>query len=151
MTHTKATQVAYIEHRGSFSSVPWEEDMRKLYGYAKAHKLRPAMHPMGIYHDNPATVPESELRSEVALPVKGRASPEGEIHVKALPEMDVAVMKFQGPATEFAAAYAQIRSWVEAHGFVQVGSPIEIYRKKPKVVGGKREIAATIEFPVGKR
>jgi AraC family transcriptional regulator len=151
VAHTKPTQVAYIEHRGSFSSIPWEADLGRLYGFAKAHKLRPAMHPMGIYPDNPATVPESELRSEVALPVRGEASPEGDIRVKTLPEGDVATLKFHGPTAGLAGAYAEVESWIKDHGYIAAGAPFEVYTRKPKRTRGATELTAKIEVPVRKR
>ncbi len=151
LARTKPTKIAYIEHRGNFAKIPWGDDLAKLYGYAKAHKLRPAMHPIGIYPDDPAKVPESALRSEVALPIRGDAPPEGDILVKALPEMDVATLKFRGPSTEYARAYAEIQAWVDANGFVAAGPAMEVYTKRPKVRGGQTELTATIEVPVRKR
>ncbi|HKZ60772.1 MAG TPA: GyrI-like domain-containing protein [Candidatus Thermoplasmatota archaeon] len=151
LTHTKAMQVAYIEHRGSFSSIPWEEDIGKLYGYAKAHKLRPAMRPMGIYPDDPKKVPEERLRSEVALPVRGPATPEGEIRVKALPETDMATVKFRGPTSDISRVYTEVHAWIQANGYVPAGAPMELYTKKPKVVGGRTELTAKIEIPVRRR
>lgn len=151
VAHRKPLKVAYIEHHGPYGSVPWDEDIQKLYAYAKRERLRPGFRPMAIYPDDPATTDPAKCRSQVALPVKGEARPTDEVLVADLPAMEVAAMKYEGPSGGYEAAYAALRSWVETNGYELAGAPMEVFMKRPKAVGGTTRLYSRIEFPVRKR
>ena len=70
---------------------------------------------------------------------------------KALPETDMATVKFRGPTSDISRVYTEVHAWIQANGYVPAGAPMELYTKKPKVVGGRTELTAKIEIPVRRR
>ena len=69
----KPTSIAYIEHMGAFDKIPWQQDIEKLYGWAKEQKVMPGFYPIGIYLDDPKSVSLEKCRSQVAITFKGEA------------------------------------------------------------------------------
>jgi len=145
---TKPMTVAYIEHIGPYSEVPWEEYMERLYGWAKEHHVRPGFSAIGIYHDNPEDVQPEACRSEVAIPIHGDASSDGGVKVKELPAMRVAELTFKGPSTMLGDAYRDIMAWTAEHGCEAAGPSMEIYRSRPKIKKGKMIFSARIQVPI---
>lgn len=144
-------RVAYIEHVGPYDRIPWDAHMTRLFGWAKKNRVRPGFRGIGIYLDNPAETPPEQCRSEVAIQIKGDAEGSEGIQVKDLPEMDVAVTKFRGPASTIGEVYRTITQWMEDHGYAWAGPSMEVYGRKPKVVGDEVIISATIQVPVKKK
>jgi DNA gyrase inhibitor GyrI len=147
----KPSRIAYIEHRGPYQDIPWDTSIEKLYAFAKRHKLRPGFRPLGIYPDDPKTTDPAACRTEVALPIRGDAPGEGEVHVRELPATEVATRPFEGTSADYEKAYAELAQWVQSNGYEPAGAPREVYTKKPKVVGGATYLYSRIEFPVRKR
>jgi AraC family transcriptional regulator len=151
LARRKPTKIAYLEHRGPYQDIPWDTSIEKLYAFAKKHKLRPGFRPMGIYPDDPATTAPAQCRTEVAIPVKGEANGEGDVRVRLLAGSQVAVRKFEGTSADYEQAYKEIGEWVKANGYERNGDPLEVYTKKPKVVGGQTRLFSRIEMPVRRR
>jgi effector-binding domain-containing protein len=147
----KAMSIAYIEHKGAYGEVPWEEYMHRLYGWAKGQKVMPGFFPMSICYDNPAEVAPSKCRSDIAISFKGKAKATPGIKIRKVPAMKVAAYSHKGPASEYANSYAKIGSWIEEKGYRTSGAPIEIYSKKPEVVKGVTILYAKIMIPVKKK
>lgn len=146
----KACRIAYIEHLGEYSAVPFEKYIPQLYGWAKQNKVMPGFMPMGIYHDDPEKTSAEKCRSEIAITFKGRAKPGNDIKVRNLPAMNVAVIKHKAPAKEYRETYRKLSEWIVQNGYEWAGPPIEIYTKKPKVEAGETIIYAHIQAPVRK-
>ncbi len=147
----KSMTIAYVEHTGPYDKVPWEEYMKTLYGWAKEKKVMPGFYPLGIYLDDPEKTPKSKCRSQIAIPLYGKVKSEGKIKVRKLPSMTVAAISHKGPGEEFKNTYKQLTEWVEGKGLKWAGPPIEIYTKKPEVVGGKPILYAKVLAPVKKK
>lgn len=147
----KESDIAYIEHRGPYDQVPWEEYMKRLYGWAKEQKVMPGFHPMGIYCDDPAVTSPEKLRSDIAITFKGNGKPSGGIKTRKLPAMEVATLSHKGPGTEYANTYAKLAQWIAANGYVVSGPSIEVYSKKPEVVDGVMILYAKVMMPVKKK
>ncbi len=148
---TKSMKLAYIEHVGAYDRVPWDDYMAKLFSWAKEHKVRPGFKSVGIYYDNPEHTSPEQCRSDIAIPIKGDASPDGDIKVKEVPVMEVAVTKHKGPASQIGETYAGINKWIEENGYEWAGPSMEIYGKKPKVVGNEVILHVAIQVPVRKK
>ena len=148
---TKSMTIAYVEHTGDYGKLPFEEDMKTLYGWAKAKKVRPGLQAMGVFYDMPETTPPERCRSEVAIPIYGPGAPEGGVKVRKLPAMTVAATSHQGPASEYRKTYAALSAWIAEHGYEWSGPAIEVYSKKPEVVRGETILFARIKAPVRKR
>ncbi len=144
----KEAMLAYIEHRGPYDQIPWDELIPRLYGWAKEQKVMPGFHPMGIYYDDPNEVPRDECRSDVAITFKGGARAAGRVMIRPLPSMKVATLSFKGPSEEYSKAYKTLGDWIEEKGYRVTGPSIEIYSKMPEVVGGVTVLYAKIMMPV---
>ncbi len=147
----KRTKLAYIEHTGRYNEIPFQKDFEKLYGWAKENHIRPGFYPLGIYHDRPDVVPSANLRSEIAIPIFGSAKPEADIDIKEIPAMKVAAISHKGPSSEFPSTYRKLNEWIAEKGYEWSGPAIEIYTRKPKLVGGETILYAKIEAPIRKK
>ncbi len=105
---------------------------------------------MGIFLSDPKSTPPEKCLTLLAISFKGEGKPEGDVKIKDLPEMMVATYSHKGPASEYQKSYDTLTSWVAEHGYAPSGPPIEIYSKKPEMVGGQMIIYTKIMFPVTK-
>ncbi len=151
MEKRKRTKLAYIEHTGKYDEIPFQKDFEKLYGWAKENHIRPGFYPLGIYLDRPTEVPSTKLRSEIAIPIFGNAKAEADVNIKELPAMKVAAISHNGPSTEFPNTYRKLNEWIAEKGYEWSGPAIEIYTRKPKLVGGETILYAKIEAPIRKK
>lgn len=148
LSKRKEVTVAYIEHVGSYDSIPFDVIIKKLYTWAKENKARPGFKPLSIYPDDPATTPITNLRSWVGIPIRGIAPQDETVKSIVLPESLIATYKFAGPDSEFSNSYKILAEWIKTEGYECTGSPVEYYPKKPKVKDGKTILYAEIQFPV---
>ncbi len=146
-----AGAIAYIEYRGPYGKIPFEEYMGKLYAFAKQAKVRPGWKPFAVYTTDPNTTPEAENVTQVAIDIAKEVPASGEVRVRSLPETDVAVMEHNAPAEEYNRSYAELGKWITDNGYVTAGPPLEIYTGKPKMKDGKMMIFSEIQFPVRKK
>lgn len=147
----KSIKLAYLEHTGDYGSIPYDDYFNKLYKWAKEKKVRPGFKPMGIFHDSPEQTPSEECRSEIGIPIVGDAEPEGDIKIKELPPMEVAVIKHKGSTKEYQDTYRKLNEWITKNGYEWAGPAIEVYTKKPKTVGDETIIYANVQVPVKKK
>ncbi|MFQ5907264.1 MAG: GyrI-like domain-containing protein [Thermoplasmata archaeon] len=149
---TRKPQVlAYVEHVGPYSEIPFDTYVEKLYGWAKEKGVRPGFYPLGIYYDSPDETPADECRSEIAIPIFEKAGPDGEVKVRESKEMQVAAISHKGPAADYAKTYQVLSEWVAQHGYEWAGPSIEVYSKKPEVVGDETILYAKVMAPVRKK
>jgi len=146
-----AGAIAYIEHRGPYGNIPFDEYMGKLYAFAKQSKVRPGWKPFAVYTTDPNTTPEADNITQVAIDISKEVPGSGEVKVRSLPETDVAVMVHNAPSEEYKKSYAELGKWISENGYMTAGPPLEIYTAKPKMVDGKVIIYSEIHFPVKKR
>jgi effector-binding domain-containing protein len=146
-----AQKLAYLEHIGDYSGIPYDKYFEQLYTWAKKNKVRPGFKPLGIFHNNPEETPPEECRSEVAIPIVGDAESDEEIKVKELPSMEVAIIKHKGSSEEYKNTYKTLENWITENGYDWAGPCMEVYTKKPKVKGNQTIMYATIQAPVKKK
>ncbi len=146
----RASNLAYIEIKGPFDKIPWQECIERLYGWAKKQKVMPGFYPMGIYLDNPKMVPSEECRTQIAITFKGKAQEESGVKIREMPAMNVASISHKGPGSQFKKTYRTLMEWIDKKGYVLSGLPMEIYSKKPEVINGETILYAKILFPVKK-
>jgi effector-binding domain-containing protein len=144
----KATNLAYIEHQGPYDKVPWEDYMKRLYGWAKEQKVMPGFYPMAIYLDEPEKTRPEQCRTHIAITFKGRAKEQAGVRTRKMPAMKVATISHKGPGTEFKNTYARLSEWIEKKGYKISGPPIEVYSKKPEVIGGVTILYAKVMMPI---
>jgi effector-binding domain-containing protein len=147
----KATKLAYLKHQGPYDKVPWDDYIKRLYGWAKEQKVMPGFYPLAIYYDDPQKKPQEKLRSEIGITFKGTGKGKAGVKIGQLAAMTVATISHKGPATEFKNTYAKLFAWIKAKGYKMSGNPIEIYTKKPSVIGGVTVLYAKVMMPVKKK
>ena len=147
----KAANLAYIEHKGPYDKIPWEDYIKRLYGWAKEQRVMPGFYPMGIYHDAPDKTSPESCRSDIAITFKGKAKEQSGIKTRKMPAMKVAAISHKGPGSEFKNTYAKLAEWIEKKGYKTSGPPIEIYSKKPEVVNGVTILYAKVMMPIKKK
>lgn len=73
--------------------------------------------PLALYHEDPAKVPEEELRAEVCLPIEEACEGEEDIERKELPAVTVAYAIHQGPYSGIPELYEEIFDWIHENGY----------------------------------
>jgi AraC family transcriptional regulator len=146
----KAANLAYIEHVGPYDKVPWENYIKRLYGWAKEQKVMPGFYPMAICYDDPDKTPPENCRSDIAITFKGKAKQQSGIKTRKMPAMKVAAISHKGPTSEFKNTYAKLAEWIKKKGYEASGPSIEVYSKKPEVVDGVTILFAKVMMPVKK-
>ena len=146
-----AGAMAYIEYRGPYNKVPFDECFKKLYDWAKQARVRPGFTPFVVYPNDPKITPESDLLTQVAIPIAKEVPASGEVKVSRLCDMEIATLKHNAPAEEYNKSYAELQKWISDNGYELFGSPMEIYTGKPKMNDGKMIIYSEIQFPVRKK
>jgi effector-binding domain-containing protein len=147
----KPQRLAYIEHTGEYSKIPYDQYFERLYAWAKENKVRPGFKTLGIFHDNPEKISAEQCKSEICLPIVGDAEPAEDVKIKDLPAMDVAEIKHKGPSEEYKNTYRTLSDWITQNGYEWAGSSMEVYTKKPKVKGDQTILYATVQAPVKKK
>jgi effector-binding domain-containing protein len=141
---------AYIEAKGPYDKIPFDECMCKLTAWAKESRAGIRGGPFVIYASDPKVTAPSDLLTKVAIPIGKVVPPSGGTLVDTLPDMEVASMDHNAPAEEYDRSYAELAKWIGDNGYEPSGPPIEIYTAKPKVKDGKTIIYSEIQFPVKK-
>ena len=148
---TKPIKLAYIEHIGEYSKVPYGEYVPRLFAWAKEKKVRPGFKNVNVFHDNPHETKPSECKSWIGIPIKGEANPDNEVKIEDMPAMDVAVTKFKGPSSELKNTYKKIEEWMDENGYAWNGPCLEVCSKKPKEINGEIILYTTIQVPIKKK
>ncbi len=151
---TKPMKIAYIEHVGAYSEVPFDKYIPRLFEWVKGKKVRPGFKSLTLCYDNPERTPPEKCRSEIAISIKGTATPDEEVKIKNLPSMEVAVIKHEGPASEYGDTYRKLSQWIEDNGYEWANEPVpawEEYTKKPKIVNGETILYAKVKVPIKKK
>ena len=147
----KAANLAYIDHKGSYDRVPWEDYIKRLYGWAKEQKVMPGFYPMAICYDDPEKTPPEKIRSEIGITFKGRGKEQDGVKIRKMPAMKVAAISHKGPSVEFKNTYAKLTEWINKKGYRMSGPSIEVYSKKPEVVNGVKILYAKVMMPVKRK
>ncbi|MGK7870711.1 AraC family transcriptional regulator [Falsiroseomonas sp. E2-1-a20] len=118
--HEPPLRLAALAHRGPYAEMGTVFD--RLMAWAAARRLvGPETRFLGLYHNDPATVPARELLSDACLTVpagvpEGMESSDG-VRILDLPASRVAVLVFKGPYAELERAYTWLyRDWLPASG-----------------------------------
>jgi AraC family transcriptional regulator len=146
----KAATLAYIEYRGSYSSIPFDKYIPRLYEWVKQKKIMPGFYPICTFHSDPKTTAPEECRTDIGITVQGNPEPEGDIKIRKLPAMTVATLSHKGPGSEYQNSYDALALFVNKKGYTMAGPPMEIYAKKPEMIDGQLILYAKIMFPVRK-
>lgn len=111
-------RVAAIRHVGPYTETG--QAFMRLFMWAGPRGLAgPDAKAIGLYWDDPATVPEPELRSDACVAVADdvEADPAAGVEIRTVDGGDYAVVRHQGPYTEVPAVYKHIfETWLPTSG-----------------------------------
>lgn len=130
-----ALRLAALEHRGAFGAIGTTFD--RLSAWAAARGLiGPGTRFLGLYHDDPHSVPEKDLRSDACLTVPEGVEGSDGVRILDLPPSRVAVLVFKGPYAELEAAYTWLyREWLPNSGEEPADQPVrEDYLNDPRTL-----------------
>lgn len=147
----KPVKLAYIEHIGQYDEVPYDQYVPRLYAWAKEKKVRPGFKNINVFHDDPQKKNPAECRCWIGIPIKGEVNSDDEVKIQEIPELEVAMMKFKGPGSEYKNAYGTISDWMDEQGYEWNGPSYEVCSKKPKMVNGEMILSTTIYVPIKKK
>jgi AraC family transcriptional regulator len=128
-----ALRLAALEHRGSYDAMGGTFD--RLSAWAASRGLiAPETRFLGLYHDDPTSVPEKELRSDACLTVPAGVEGADGVRIVELPPTRVASLVFKGPYAELEGAYSWLyRDWLPASGEEPADQPCrEDYLNDPR-------------------
>lgn len=125
-------RVATVEHRGPYNRIS-QAFARLGERAAAANLFGPEAMMLGIYHDDPETVPAAELRSEAAMVVSADAVIPEDLGEQVLAAGRYAWMTHVGPYEKLGDTWARLMGeWLPQSGHrIGDGVAYEIYRNTP--------------------
>jgi len=145
---TEPMQVATISHVGPYGEVG--KLYQEIAKWLRQKQLKIIGPPFGWFYDNPEKVPAHKLRSEVGIPFKGEAKPEGNIKIKKIPAQEVLYTIHKGPYSEVGPAYAALFKYANEKGYIPLGCPMETYLSDPAKVP-ESKLLTEIQLPIKKQ
>ena len=132
ITNQPELRTASLRHVGAYSRI--SETFARLGAIAgPAGLFGPDALMLAVYHDDPETTPEADLRSDVALTLPaGRPVPSGLTEL-VIPAGRYARLRHTGPYDGLGAAWRRLRSeWLPRSGQrLGAGVSYEVYRNTP--------------------
>ena len=128
-----ALRLAALPHRGPYSTMGTSFDQLSAWAAARG-LIGPETRFIGLYHNDPMTVPEAELRSDACLTVPAGTEGGDGVRILDLPATRCAVLVFRGPYAELEPVYTWLyRDWLPASGEEPADQPPrEEYLNDPK-------------------
>jgi AraC family transcriptional regulator len=143
-----AIRVAMIEHRGDYrlTSKTFERLMTLA---ATTGLLRRETRTIGIYHDDPESVPQAELRSAACITVPDDWMPSGELTEAHVEGGRFATIIHTGPYAELKTAYDWLyQTWLPTSAEVPRNLPcVEEYLNDPRQTAAK-DLRTAVMMPV---
>jgi AraC family transcriptional regulator len=128
-----ALRLAVIPHIGPYTAIGAVFD--RLTAWATSRGLvEEQTRYIGLFLDDPETVPATSLRSEAGLTVPDSVVAENDIAIRAIPAQRCAVLRFRGPYAELEGAYGWLYgTWLPASGEEPADAPpLEDYLNDPR-------------------
>jgi AraC family transcriptional regulator len=131
-------RLAMIEHRGDYQ-LTGKVFERLIMFAATTGLLRPDTRVIGIYQDDPESVPQAELRSAACITVPNDWAPSGELKEGHVEGGQYAKIIHTGPYTELKTAYDWLyQTWLPISGEELRNLPcLEEYLNNPRQVPAK--------------
>jgi AraC family transcriptional regulator len=141
-------RVAAIEHRGDYR-LTGRAFERLMTVAATTGLMTAGTRTIGIYHDDPASVPQEELRSTACITVPDAWVPSGELVEAQIEGGRYARIVHTGPYTELKVAYDWLyEAWLPESGEEPRNLPcLEEYLNDPRQATAK-ELATAVMVPL---
>ena len=119
-----ALHLAALPHHGPYNEIGGT--FGRLQAWAGARGLLgPGSRVLGLYHDDPRSVPAKDLRSDAAVTVPPGTAVEAGMRLLDLPAGRAAVLVFRGPYAELERAYDWLyQDWLPASGEEPADAPV---------------------------
>ena len=127
-----AIQLAALPHKGAYHEI--SRAFQKLSAVMASRDLfRSAGRMVGVFYDDPQSVPAADLRSHAAFEITGRADLSDPLVSVTLPAGSQAVLTYKGPYAGLPAAYDQLFGlWLPTSGEEPADAPsFEVYLNSP--------------------
>lgn len=133
ITHVPALSVIAVDHRGSYMSIGKSFDLL-FTTLASRNLIRPGLRMIGIYFDDPTSVPESELKSQAGVAVSEPFAVDAPLLATRIRSGEYAVLRYKGPYGDMRAAYDWLfGQWLPASGREAADAPaFEDYLNSPR-------------------
>jgi DNA gyrase inhibitor GyrI len=139
--------VASSERRRPYAGVA--DAMRDPKSWTDSKGIEQTGYHFCLYYDDPTETPESELRSEVCIPIAGVLDGEGRFRVKEMAETEVAETRHRGPPGQFAMTYGPFLEGLLKSGCRILGQTRGYYMTISCATGP--DAGLLIQQPVAKR
>jgi len=122
-----------VEHRGSYMAIGKSFDLL-FTTLAHRNLIRPDLRMVGVYLDDPTSVPEAELMSQACVVVDEPMTVEAPLFSTHIQGGDHAVLKYKGPYGDMRAAYDWLYGqWLPSSGCDAADAPVfEHYLDSPR-------------------
>ncbi|ANY81785.1 AraC family transcriptional regulator [Microvirga ossetica] len=132
-TNVPAMTLIAVEHRGPYMNIGKSFDLLFTM-LAQRSLIRPDLRMVGVYLDDPTSVPEQELRSQAGVVVPESMTVDAPLFIAQLQGGDHAVLKYKGPYGDMRAAYDWLfGQWLPSSGREAADAPIfEEYLNSPR-------------------
>jgi len=141
-------RVAAVRHTGPYSQIPvaFERLNQVVRSTGLATRDTPLL---AIYHDDPETTAQDQLRSEAGIIVPANARLPEELVEEHIPAGKYACTVHVGPYEQLGDTWARFMGeWLPASGFrVGPGANFEIYRNTP-MTAPKAELVTELYIPI---
>lgn len=112
----ESVRLAAIDHRGDYQTIGHAFE-RVITWAAPRGLLGAAVRTIGIYYDDPASVPEKELRAKAGLVVTSGFEPDGDVQAVEIPSLLCASTVHEGPYAELERPYRYLYGeWLPQSG-----------------------------------
>ncbi len=125
--------VAYVARTGNYSTIG--ETMRELKGWIDSKGVEQNGYPFCLFYDNPLETQESELRSEVCIPVGHPFEPDGKFMMKEIAAGEVAETRHDGKPEDFYRTYGPFLEGLINSGYQLLGPAREYFMTVSDVKG----------------
>lgn len=104
-----------IRHTGAYMGIG--KAFERIAAYAGRHRLfGPGTRMVGVYHDDPMSTAESDLRSDACVTLSGDHEPSEGAHLLELEAGQYACAVHEGHYSTLGDTYRAIMSWIESEG-----------------------------------
>lgn len=117
----------------------------ELLGYLGEIGVRPAGHPLCVYHDEEI---RDELDLELMIPTVKHVAGKGRMNGRMLPAATLAATLHSGPYTTIGGAYRALATWMQERGHESAGGPRETYLLGPCDVSAPGELRTEAAWPI---
>jgi AraC family transcriptional regulator len=133
LTQVPAMPLIAVDHRGSYMSIGKSFDL--LFTTLAARNLiKPDLRMIGVYLDDPTSVPEAELRSQAGVALDDPKGDDAPLVTTCIRDGAYAILKYKGPYGDMRAAYDWLfGQWLPSSGREAADAPIfEEYLNSPR-------------------